>query len=291
MTSEFVKITVQTRINAGIEAVWNCWTKPVHIMHWNQASDDWQTTFAENDLRVGGKFCSRMEAKDGSFGFDFEGIYETVEHEKCIAYRMADNRCVEVRFEAKDGEVIVTETFDAETMNPLEMQKDGWQSILNSFKRHVEGLKVKDIHFEIVINAPLEKVYRMMIDKTHFTSWTAAFNPTSRFEGSWDKNADIDFIGCDENGNEGGMVSRIRENMPNRFISIEHLGIWHEGKKILEGPAVEGWKGAFENYTYVPLANGTLVKVDLETNEEFEAYFKEMWPKALEKLKGICEAE
>lgn len=291
MNLENIQITVQTRVQGSLEQVWNCWTKPIHIMHWNQASDDWQTSFAVNDLRVGGRFCSRMEARDGSFGFDFEGEYEAVEYGKRIAYRMDDDRRVELRFEEKDGEVIITETFDAEKTNPLEMQKEGWQSILNSFKRHVEGGKVNDIHFEIRINAPLEKVYKTMIDKAHFTSWTAAFNPTSRFEGSWDKNADIDFIGCDENGNEGGMVSRIRENMPGRFISIEHLGMWLEGKKVLEGPMVEGWKGAFENYTFVPEGNGTLLIIDMDSNLEMEAYFKEMWPKALDKLKEICQAE
>lgn len=135
---EFTKITVETTINASIEKIWLYWTEPKHIEKWNNASDDWHTPHAENDLRIGGKFLSRMEAKDGSFGFDFEGIYSEVKPFQMIKYRLEDGREVETMF-VKNGENIeITTTFDAENENPIEMQKDGWQSILNNFKKYVE---------------------------------------------------------------------------------------------------------------------------------------------------------
>jgi uncharacterized protein YndB with AHSA1/START domain len=135
---KFTKIIVETTVNATIEKVWQYWTEPKHIEKWNNASDDWHTPHAENDLRVGGKFLSRMEAKDGSFGFDFEGIYSEVKPFQKIKYGLEDGRKVETMF-VKNGEnTEITTTFDAENENPIEMQKDGWQAILNNFKKYVE---------------------------------------------------------------------------------------------------------------------------------------------------------
>lgn len=138
MSSEIV--TIETVIQAPIETVWNAFTFPEHITQWNAASDDWHTPAAENDLRVGGTFKNRMEAKDGSMGFDFEGEYTVVETHKRIEYRMADGREVKVRFEEEGGKVRLTETFEAENQHPVEMQRTGWQSILDTFKKHVESL-------------------------------------------------------------------------------------------------------------------------------------------------------
>ncbi|HEY6142638.1 MAG TPA: SRPBCC family protein [Flavobacterium sp.] len=131
-------ITVETLINAPIEKIWQFWTKPEHITKWNTASDDWHTTKAENDLKIGGKFLSRMEAKDGSFSFDFEGIYTDVVTNEKISYTLLDDRKVDVTFSQKENGVQITETFEAENQNPLEMQKMGWQAILNNFKTYVE---------------------------------------------------------------------------------------------------------------------------------------------------------
>ena len=132
------KITVETLVNAPIEKVWEFWTKPEHITHWNNASEDWHTTRAENDLRIGGKFLSRMEAKDGSFGFDFEGIYDEVLTNEKISYTLLDDRKVTITFSPTENGVQVTETFEAETENKLELQKFGWQAILTNFKNYVE---------------------------------------------------------------------------------------------------------------------------------------------------------
>jgi len=132
-------ITVDATVNAPVEKVWKFWTEPEHIKQWNNASDDWYTPKAENDLRVGGKFLSRMEARDGSFGFDFEGIYDEVEPLSVIAYSMSDGRQVRTVFEREGDKTKVTTNFDAETQNSIEMQQGGWQAILNNFKKHAEA--------------------------------------------------------------------------------------------------------------------------------------------------------
>lgn len=133
------KITVKATINARVEKVWQYWTSPEHIVKWNNASEDWHTPKAENDLRVGGKFLSRMEAKDGSMGFDFEGTYTTVETNKQIAYVLADDRKILVEFNGNGNTTEVVETFDAENENPVEMQQAGWQAILDNFKKYAEA--------------------------------------------------------------------------------------------------------------------------------------------------------
>ena len=138
-TANKTSITVQNTINAPVEKVWEIWTKPEHIMKWNSASEDWHTPKAENDPRTGGKFSSRMEAKDGSFGFDFEGVYDEVIPQKLISYAMPDGRIVKITFEGNGNETQVTETFDAETQNSVEMQRSGWQAILDNFKKYTEA--------------------------------------------------------------------------------------------------------------------------------------------------------
>ena len=136
---EKVQITVEATVNAPIEKVWHAWTNPKDIMAWNNASDDWHTPHATNDLRVGGSFLSTMAAKDGSFSFDFEGIYDEVVLHKTIAYSLADDRKIKVTFTPKGNETFISETFDAETENSVELQQGGWQAILNNFKKHVEN--------------------------------------------------------------------------------------------------------------------------------------------------------
>jgi uncharacterized protein YndB with AHSA1/START domain len=137
-TGNNVKVTVKATVNAPVEKVWEYWTEPKHITKWNNASDDWHTPIAENDLRVGGKFLTRMEAKDGSFGFDFGGIYDEVKLNEVISYTLGDGRKVNITFKGQGNETEVIETFDAETMNSIEMQQAGWQAILDNFKKYSE---------------------------------------------------------------------------------------------------------------------------------------------------------
>ncbi len=133
------RITISILVNKPVAHVWNIWTEPAHIMQWNAASDDWHCPKATNDLRTGGKFSSTMAARDGSFSFDFEGVYDDVQPHKRIAYTMADGRSCEIIFEKKAGGTLVTEAFDAEAQNPVEMQRGGWQAILDRFKAHAEA--------------------------------------------------------------------------------------------------------------------------------------------------------
>ena len=133
-----MKITIETRVKADLKIVWDAWNNPEDIKRWNAASDDWHTPQSAVDLREGGKFSARMEAKDGSMGFDFEGTYTRIVLRKIIEYKLGDDREVKVEFtEAADG-VLVKETFDAESQNSPEMQRQGWQAILDNFARHVE---------------------------------------------------------------------------------------------------------------------------------------------------------
>ncbi|WP_295771129.1 SRPBCC domain-containing protein [uncultured Mucilaginibacter sp.] len=119
--------------------MWEFWNHPSHITSWAFASDDWHAPHAENDLRTGGSFKTTMAAKDGSFSFDFGGKYDRVEDFKSIAYTIDDGRKVAILFEESDGQTIVTETFEPEDSNPIQMQQDGWQAILNNFKKYTES--------------------------------------------------------------------------------------------------------------------------------------------------------
>lgn len=132
-------ITVAVIINSNIKNVWSAWVTPEDIIIWNTASDDWHTTSAQVDLQVGGEFSARMEAKDGSFGFDFKGVYQKIIKNQLIEYVLEDGRKVAVEFESTANGTKVTETFDPETENSIEMQKAGWQSILNNFASYVES--------------------------------------------------------------------------------------------------------------------------------------------------------
>ncbi len=137
--TQVTRITVEAKVNAPVANVWKAWNTPSDIMQWNTADPSWHSPSSENDLRVGGKFKNRMEAKDGSFGFDFEGIYDQVELHKEITYTMPDGRRATTLFTSQNGNTHIETTFDAETENDPEFQKQGWQAILDNFVKHVES--------------------------------------------------------------------------------------------------------------------------------------------------------
>jgi hypothetical protein len=151
---------------------------------------------------------------------------------------------------------------------------------------------MKKMQFKISINAPASRVHDLMLGisaKSTYEAWTAMFNPTSTYEGRWDKGGKILFVGVDEKGEKGGMVSRIMENIPSQFVSIQHYGLLKANEEITEGPDVEKWANGFENYTFEENDGTTVITVDLDTTEEFVDYMNENYPKALFKLKEICE--
>lgn len=146
---ETTTITVQSTIHADKKKVWDYYTQPEHIIRWNFASDDWHCPRATNDLRVGGKYCARMEAKDGSVGFDFSTVYDEVTAQQKIAYTMEDDRKAVITFADKGGNTMVTVTFDAEKENAVEMQKEGWQAILDNFKKYAEQTESLLFNFSV----------------------------------------------------------------------------------------------------------------------------------------------
>lgn len=149
---------------------------------------------------------------------------------------------------------------------------------------------MKKLSYTIEIKAPAQKVYDEMIDSENYTKWTAVFNPTSRFEGSWEKGEKIRFIGVnEETGEKGGMLAEIAENIPGEFISIRHYGMLMGDTEITSGPEVEKWAPAFENYTFEEKDGNTRLQVEVDTDEEYIDFFDETWPKALEKIKELSE--
>ena len=151
---------------------------------------------------------------------------------------------------------------------------------------------MKKLQFKVSINAPVAKVYDFMLginSKSTYEQWTSLFNPTSTYEGSWVKGNKILFVGVDEKGEKGGMVSEIAENIPSQFVSIRHYGLLTADKEITEGPEVEKWANGFENYSFEENNGTTSVTVDLDTTEDFVGYMNEIYPKALGKLKEMCE--
>jgi len=139
-TSEKTSITVEATVNATVDKVWKYFNEPEHIKQWAFASDEWHAPAAENDLKTNGKFKTTMAAKDGSFSFDFTGTYTRIEQHKMIQYTIDDGRQVIVTFEGRGDKTIIKEAFEAEAQNPIEMQRGGWQAILDNFKKHTEQM-------------------------------------------------------------------------------------------------------------------------------------------------------
>jgi hypothetical protein len=148
------------------------------------------------------------------------------------------------------------------------------------------------LQYQININAPAAKVYRLMLGLDHkstYEQWTAMFNPTSSYEGSWEKGSKILFTGVDEEGEKGGMVAIIISNEPNQFVSIQHIGLLKGDQEITTGEEVEKWANGFENYSFEENNGSTKLTVDLDTTEDFIQYMDETYPLALNKLKEMCE--
>ena len=285
------KITVEIVVSAPVEKVWNLWTNPKHIIHWNNASDDWHTPRAENNLHPGGRFSYRMAAKDESSQFDFEGIYDEVKTHEMISYTLGDGRKVEIIFSPKENETKIVESFQPESTHTIEMQQFGWQSILNNFKKYAETFDVLEtLHFQIEINASPNKAYTNMLDKKEYSEWTSIFNPSSYFEGNWQKNSKILFLGTNQEGATEGMIGSIVENLPDSFVHVKYYGIVMDSKEITSGPDIDGWAGGSEKYFFEDINGRTLLKVEMDSNPQFKPYFIDTYPKALEKLKMICES-
>lgn len=286
----FEKVTISTKIMAPLSLVWRAWTNPDHVVNWNFAADSWHCPSATSEFKIGGKFSYRMEAKDNSFGFDFKGEFTEIKPMESLAFQLDDDRRVWVSFEQQGDEVSLVEEFEAEEVNDLDFQKQGWNTILENFKIYVEDLcEIDKLHFEVFIEAPVDQVFRTMLEDKAYREWTSPFHPGSFFRGIWGEGEKILFIGPDEKGNEAGMVSRVVRFIPNKQVSLEHYGLYHNGEEITEGPEVKIWAGSKEEYFFKERDNGTILKVATDSNREYKEYFLDVWPKALQILKEICE--
>ena len=239
-----------------------------------------------------GILCQGWKQKTAARGFDFRGTYLKIIPNKLIKYTLDDGRMVEIQFTSKGNATLIDEIFKPEHTNSDELQHAGWQSILNHFKEYAERYEDRDIlHFEIMIEAPADKVYQVMIDAKRYIEWTSVFNPKSHFKGSWDKGKKIIFLGEDPNtGDTGGMVSQIKENIPGRYISIEYKGFVRDGIEITTGPEAKKWAGKMENYTFTEKNGRTILEIDIDSDREWGKYLQSTWPKALQVLKHMCEA-
>lgn len=280
------KIPVEATLSAPVNQVWTAYTSPRHIVKWNAASEDWHSPHATNELEPGGSFSYRMEAKNGSMGFDFEGVFQEVKPNEFLSYVISDGRKAEVTFQTHQDKTTVKVLFEAEKMNSEELQRQGWQAILDHFKSYVEGFQQDSLHFEISIEAPVNKVFTLMLEDKSYREWTYPFSPGSHYKGSWEKGSKILFLA--ENGIDG-MVSRIADRIENQYISIEHLGFLAKGEEITSGPEIEAFAGVTENYTFINLGEKTKLMVDMESGGEYRDHFLKIWPQALEVLKQICE--
>lgn len=172
------------------------------------------------------------------------------------------------------------------------LYKDGHPKLASREDKKLTNKTMKKIQFKVSINAPANKVFNAMLgieNKSTYEQWTALFNPTSTYEGTWDKGSKILFVGVDDKGEKGGMVSRIVENIPGQFVSIQHYGLVKANQEITEGSEVEKWANGLENYTFEENNGSTLVTVDLDTAEDYVDYMNDAYPNALKKLKEICE--
>jgi len=286
MKTTYQSITIEATVNAPVEKVWKIWTDPRHITQWNNASDDWHTPKAENDVKVGGHFSFTMAARDGSASFDFGGKYTQVNKHKLIEYTMEDGRTAKIVFTMLGDQTKVVETFDAENENPIEMQRGGWQAILNNFKKHTERLnKYHQLDFSITIDAPLKKVWDTMLSEKTYKQWVGAAWPGSYFEGEWREGETLCFFNPEKSGTKAKLI----EHRPYQFSRAEHIACFDKGKEDTTSSIARSWIGCTESYAFSEHNGHTTHKVTMHVTADWVDMFNTDWPKALTKLKEICE--
>ncbi len=285
-TAKQTVITVETIIDAPVDKVWKIWNDPKHITQWNNASDDWHTPQAENDLRVGGQLRATMAAKDGSMSFEFIATYDKIVPNKSIDYTIEDGRKVTVEFSPQGSKTKVVESFEAEGTNPVEMQRDGWQAILDNFKKHTERLnKYHQLDFSITIDASLKKVWDIMLSEKTYRQWVGAAWPGSYFEGEWKEGETLCFFNSEKSGTKAKLI----EHRPYQFSRAEHVSCFDKGKEDTSSSIARSWIGCTESYAFSERNGHTTVKVTMHVTADWVDMFNTDWPKALAKLKEICE--
>ncbi|NMM47353.1 SRPBCC family protein [Marinigracilibium pacificum] len=280
---ETTKIKVSTKINSPINIVWNVFTDANHITQWNFASEDWFCPIATNPLEVNKEFSWRMEAIDGSMGFDFNGTYQNIDVNKLIEYKIEDGRKVSISF-LSDGETTeIIEVFEPESTNPLELQQQGWQAILNNLKRYAESQNnLKRQFYDIEINSNPETVYKALLNKETYGKWASVFSPGADYEGNWETGSLITFTGTDNDGKQSQMHSKVIKSIPDRLIILEHQGMSNDDSS---------WNGAKEIYTLIDRKGSTFLRVAMDTTPDYIEFFSKKWPKALKEIKSLSESK
>jgi uncharacterized protein YndB with AHSA1/START domain len=264
---------------------------------WNTAGFGWSTGEVQIDPKVGGRWFAEYKSPDGKDDFVFEGVFtEIIENQK-ISYKMpkdmgefeVDERKAEVLFEEfEKGKTQVTITFDAEDLNSIEMQKQGWQAILDNFKTFLER-KINPenarLILDIDINASPQKVWKTLLEKESYNIWAATFSPGSHYQGEIKYDNKVQFLGPDQSG----LISLVKVCIPEFQVSFEHLGGFKDGKEDPDSPMFLPWKGNRETYTLKSKNEITNLSIYQEMSKTEIEYFEEMWAKALEVIKKIAE--
>ncbi|MCH7409433.1 SRPBCC domain-containing protein [Belliella sp. DSM 111904] len=286
-------IEVRTAIKSNLEQVWNAWIDPKHIVNWNFASDTWHCPAAQLELKKGGRFTYTMAAKDGSMAFDFSGVFEQVQEMKILTFKLDDGRAVEVEFQQDGEEVLLIERFEPEQLNDVDLQKSGWQAIVDNFRIYVQGLSEDEkveISIETQIDAPKSTVFEVMLADKTYREWVSAFHPGSYFIGSWDKvGGELLFVGPNEQGEDSGMIAEVLEYAYGEKVTLIYTGLFSKGKRIFEGKAVDTWKGGKESYALIEMNGITHLTVKSEIPSAYAASFEQSWEQALDILKRLCE--
>ncbi len=317
------KIILTTTINATPEQCYNSYLDPQDNKRWNTAGFGWTVGFTKIDAKVGGSFAVEYKYAVGKYDFILGGVYTKLVQNRLIRYDMPQNmaefkvnaRKVEVGFE--DNNVVsekaprqsatatpqegnlnenlqmgnstkVTITFDAEEMNSIERQEQGWQAILNNFKTFVERKSNPNnaaLNKSVVINSSAEKVWNAIVDNENYKLWTAQFCAGSYYEGEMTYDSKIRFL----SPNKSGLSSVVRVCIPNFQISFEHLGFIKDGVEDLDNPEFSGWKGARETYTLREENGKTTLEIYQEMTINEPEFFDKSWDKALAIIKQIAE--
>lgn len=273
------KITIGVQIEKQVDIVWSYWTKAAHIKHWYFASEDWWVPWVEQQFEVGHKFIYRMASKDGKMGFDFTGRYTDIKANESITYVLEDDREVITTFEVIDDTVYLKQVFETEDDSSAEMQKQGWQAILNQFKGYTESDWIRFTLQKHMETTP-EVVYHYLTDNDKYMSWAHVFSDDSKFYGDWVEGGEITFV----DHRESGTVALVENIIPNELIHMKHI-------KLLKGDSLDEtsdealiWIGTLERYELHKSEDGVLVDVMIECHESYVGFIRDSWIEALNEI-------
>jgi len=280
-------ITVSIEINERLDLVWEKFTRADHIVNWYFASPSWHAPSANVDFVDGGMFSIRMEAWDKSFGFDYKGKFQRITPMKSIQYILEDQREVLTSFTEYESAVKITQTFESEDANNLELQKQGWQATLESFKRYVEtDFLIFESHIDI--HASQEVIWDSITQLEKYQIWTKAFSENAIFHGQWRQGETLDFI----TPNRGGTRVLVDALIPNNSIHLVHTAvITPDNQSDSTSPSAKPWVNTIENYELINKDNIVTFVAHIECHRSFYDFMKSSWDKALVDLKSYNESQ